>query len=74
MDSWFFIAVPHHEVERPPSQWAEVFSALLVKLTQVKGYIADELILAPLSLLKTVLCILKLLYSLQSKYILLYYK
>lgn len=55
----------------PCSDCTDVVSAPLVKLTQVKGCVADGLILAPKLLLKVIVCILRLLYSLQSKYILL---
>lgn len=61
--------------ESPPcSDWAEVVSALPVKLTQIKGSVADGLILAPKPLLKAIVCILRLLYRLQPKYILLFSK
>lgn len=55
----------------PCTDWADVVSAPLVKLTQVKGRVADGLILTPKPLLKAIVCILRLFYSLQSKYILL---
>lgn len=49
------------------SEGAEV----LVQLTQVKGHVADGFILTPKPLLKAIVCILRLLYRLQSKCILL---
>lgn len=58
--------------ERPPwGGWAEVGSALQVKLTPVKGHVADGLILGPKPLLKALVCFLRPLYSLQYKYIIL---